>query len=287
MNNQPTTQLHSLDLITLIQDLKNICYQASDAIMAIYNGHDIEAQQKADKSPITAADIAAHHIIAKQLKALTPDIPLLSEEGEHTPLAERLSWQRYWCIDPVDGTKEFIAKTGEFTVNIALVEQGQPLFGIICQPTNKALWWGGKSVGAWKQTFNQEATRIKTRSLSKQLTVIASRRHGKERNQHIMARVLDRFDQVFFEDCGSSLKMCRIAEGTADFYPRCFPTCEWDTAAAQAIIEGSGGLLVNAHSLHPLSYNQRETLVNPYFYVIGDPHFPLTSLKTPAANSHV
>lgn len=258
--------------------LKQISRDAGAAILEVYQRDDFDVQRKGDNSPLTAADLAAHHIIEQGLSALTPDLPRLSEEAADIPFSSRQHWQRYWCIDPLDGTKEFINRNGEFTVNIALIDQHQPVFGIIYVPISDELYWGDHN-GAWKQTGQAAAERIHCRALGDQLTLIASRRHGQEKNSALLGPLTSRFSQVETVNKGSSVKMCLIAEGQADIYPRLFPTSEWDTAASQAIIEAAGGQLVDARSLQPLRYNRRESLENPWFVVIGDPTFPLTQLQ--------
>lgn len=264
-----------------LPQLQRICRDAGAAIMQVYEGDDFDVQAKGDDSPVTAADLAAHAIIEQGLRALTPEIPRLSEEAADIDFASRRHWSRFWCIDPLDGTKEFIRRNDEFTVNIALIEDGRPVFGIIYLPTRRTLYWGGTDCGAWKQEDNTEPQAIQSRPLGDKLIVTASRRHGQDTTSALLAGLEDRFREVRSLASGSSLKMCLIAEGKADFYPRLFPTSEWDTAAAQAIVEAAGGALVDADSLQPLTYNQRESLINPFFYVVGDTDFPLQTLKRP------
>lgn len=261
-----------------LETLKQISRDAGQAILDIYQRDDFDIQHKGDNSPLTAADLAAHQIIEQGLSALTPEWPQLSEEAADIPFSTRQHWQRYWCIDPLDGTKEFINRNGEFTVNIALIDQHQPVFGIIYVPVSDELYWGDRN-GAWKQTGQNNAERIHCRVLGEQLTLIASRRHGQKKNDALLGPLVGRFNKVNTVNKGSSVKMCLIAEGQADIYPRLFPTSEWDTAASQAIIEAAGGQLVDAHTLHPLRYNLSDSLENPWFIVIGDPAFPLAQLQ--------
>lgn len=258
--------------------LKQIARRAGQAILDVYHSDDFQVQHKGDNSPLTAADLAAHRIIEEGLAALTPDIPRLSEEAADIPFAERQHWQRFWCIDPLDGTKEFINRNGEFTVNIALIENHQPVFGIIYVPISDELYWNDARSG-WKQTADEAPLRIRCRPLGPSLTLIASRRHGQEKNAALLGPLQQRFDSVETINKGSSVKMCLIAEGQADLYPRLFPTSEWDTAASQAIVEAAGGRLVDARTLQPLRYNLRESLENPWFIVVGDPTFPLQQLQ--------
>lgn len=268
-----------MDISRLIPDLRKICQDAGDAIMQVYQRDDFDIQAKGDDSPVTAADLAAHHIIEHGLSLLNPTIPQLSEEGTEVSYEARREWELFWCIDPLDGTKEFIRRNDEFTVNIALIKNGKPIFGIIHLPPAGVTYWGGERIGAWKQESDGCIHSIKSRKLGDTLVVTASRRHGQEQNDRLLKQLTNRFTQVENLASGSSLKMCLIAEGIADLYPRLFPTSEWDTAAAQAIVEASGGALVNTDTLQPLTYNQRKSLINPFFYVVGDPDFPLYEIN--------
>lgn len=262
----------------LIKSLLQTCKQAANAILAIYHQSDFSVEVKSDNSPLTQADLASHRIISEALNTLTPEIPQLSEEACDLSYEERCQWQRYWCIDPLDGTKEFIERNGEFTINIALIEKGQPTLGIIYAPVTDTAYWGSADLGAWKQTANAQALQIRSRPLANKLTVMDSRRHHRDNSENLLQPIQQRFEHIVTKEMGSSLKMCLIAEGAADFYPRLFPTSEWDTAAAQAIIEAAGGILVAAENLSPLAYNQRTSLINPDFFVCGDPQFPLEEL---------
>lgn len=257
----------------LIDPLLEISYEAGQAILQVYQRDDFGIRTKADNSPLTEADMAAHRVIHEALKQLTPQIPQLSEEDASISFAERSQWQKYWLIDPLDGTKEFIRRNDEFTVNIALIENHRPVLGIIYLPVNNTFYYGGTGIGAWKQQGSDPAQQIHCRKLSSSLRVLTSRRHKNDRDLPLLNKLPTHFNSVTTESYGSSLKMCRIAEGKADFYPRLYPTCEWDTAAAQAIVEASGGLMVDTN-LKPLRYNQQDSLLNPDFFVIGDPNFP-------------
>jgi 3'(2'), 5'-bisphosphate nucleotidase len=265
----------------LIQSLLLTCEQASKAIMRVYESDDFSIRTKQDDSPVTEADIAAHEIIQQSLNTLTPSIPQLSEEDTSISFEQRQQWGQFWCIDPLDGTKEFIHRNDEFTINIALIENHKPILGIIYVPVTKTAYWGSTEIGAWKKTEGNSAAHIRSRPLGQELIIAASRRHGQEANENLLKPIQHHFKHVKNKGIGSSLKMCLIAEGVADFYPRLFPTSEWDTAAAQAIVEAAGGRLVNAKNLQPLAYNQRESLENPYFYVCGDPQFPLEEIALP------
>jgi len=262
----------------LIDALYKICQQAAVAIMDVYQRDDFSIQEKQDHSPVTQADLAAHEIITQGLTELTPDIPQLSEEDTSVTFTQRQQWQKFWCIDPLDGTKEFINRNDEFTINIALIENNRPILGIIYIPVTKVAYWGSIELGACKLEHGEQAVHIRSRPMTENLIVAASRRHGQDANANLLKPIEHHFKHIRNKGMGSSLKMCLIAEGAADFYPRLFPTSEWDTAAAQAIVEAAGGKLVNASSLEPLRYNQRESLENPYFYVCGDPQFPLEEI---------
>ncbi|MEH6575609.1 MAG: 3'(2'),5'-bisphosphate nucleotidase CysQ [Amphritea sp.] len=268
----------------LLPPLLEVAESAAKAIMRVYLRDDHGVQQKKDDSPVTEADLAAHHIIQQRLAILTPQIPPLSEEAADISYAERSQWHQFWLIDPLDGTKEFIRRNDEFTVNIALIEQGKPQLGVIYVPVTGICYYGGNQLGAWKKAPGKPAIRIHCKKLGETLTIVASRRHGTDENAPILQALAGEFKNFEKKSYGSSLKMCLIAEGKADFYPRLFPTSEWDTAAAQAIVEAAGGQILDTN-LRPLTYNQRESLLNPFFYVIGDPDFPLQQLPKPAGNS--
>lgn len=226
-----------------------------------------EVIDKADASPVTAADLAAHHLILSGLREMTPDIPVLSEEDAEVALSQRQNWERFWLVDPLDGTKEFIAGTDEFTVNIALVEHGQVRFGVVGIPARNSLYWGGQAVGAWRRNGNAPAEAIHCREARTQLTVVASRRHTSPEQEALLAR-LQTLQEIELVNIGSSLKFCLLAEGNADLYPRFAPTSQWDTAAAQAVLEGAGGQVLGLDGLR-FGYPQRETWLNPYFVAAG------------------
>lgn len=228
---------------------------------------DPDVTAKADDSPVTAADLAAHHLIVAGLRELTPDIPVLSEEDAQVPLSERQHWQRFWLVDPLDGTKEFIAGTDEFTVNIALVEQGQVSFGIVGVPARNSLYWGGRGQGAWRSSGETPASQIGCRAATDQLTVVASRRHTSPEQEALLDR-LKSLQQIDLINIGSSLKLCLLAEGEADLYPRFAPTSQWDTAAAQAVLEGAGGQVLGLDG-ERFGYPQRDSWLNPHFVAAG------------------
>lgn len=234
--------------------------------MAIYT-QAFDVEFKADQSPVTEADIAAHHALIEALTQLTPEIPVLSEESEAPEYATRHAWQRYWLIDPLDGTKSFIQRTGEFTVNVALIESGTPVFGIVQAPALNTLWWGSLTGGAWKRDDHSNTARITCRPLPCPATtehpwrIVGSKSHGREQ----LAAFCQTLPTHEMLNLGSSLKLCMIAEGQADIYPRLAPTSEWDTAAAHAILLAAGGNVFELSTLTPLRYNQTPSLLNPYF----------------------
>lgn len=238
---------------------------------------------KADASPVTAADLAAHHIILAGLKQLTPDIPVLSEEDADIPLAQRQHWQRFWLVDPLDGTKEFIAGSDEFTVNIALIEDGQVVFGVVGIPARNSLYWGGEGLGAWRSQNGEPAQAIHCRTANEPLVVVASRRHTSAEQEALLAH-LEARGNVERVNVGSSLKFCLLAEGRADLYPRYAPTCQWDTGAAQAVLEGAGGQVLGLDGQR-FSYPQRDSWLNPHFIAVGDAPALLVTLKLGTADS--
>ncbi|MBT3196132.1 MAG: 3'(2'),5'-bisphosphate nucleotidase CysQ [Gammaproteobacteria bacterium] len=252
------------ELESLIEPLISLSQQAGRQILEIYEA-GFSVTDKADNTPLTDADLAAHTTIVEGLKALTPDIPALSEESDAISFEERSSWQSYWLIDPLDGTREFINRNGEFTVNIALIEDHKPILGLIQVPVNDTLYYGWRKGGAWKKLPDHPVEPIQVRSPSEeQLVVAGSRSYQSE----IMAEFLDKIGSHKILSMGSSLKSCLIAEGKADLYPRLGPTSEWDTAAAQCIVEEAGGQITDT-SMRPLRYNTKESLLNPHFFVFG------------------
>jgi 3'(2'), 5'-bisphosphate nucleotidase len=279
---------------------------AGEAILEVYR-RDYEIQLKDDRSPLTEADLASHDIIVKFLEAT--GLPVLSEESQGIAWEDRRAWSRYWLIDPLDGTKEFIKKNGEFTVNIALVEKGRPVMGVVYAPVLQTLYYGsttaGLGHGAWK------CEKVRGRSLNEilnfatpcpaphaprgqALRVIASRSHSNEETRRFIADLEKEYGEAELVSSGSSLKLCMVAEGVADIYPRIAPTMEWDTAAAQAVVEAAGGRVVQYEAAVPaasywthgaggmaqgeeesmdpalraLGYNKKD-LLNPYFVVVG------------------
>ena len=241
-----------------------IARKAADEILAVYDS-EFAIEHKDDRSPLTAADLASHRCIVAGLQALTPDIPVLSEESKDLDIAARRQWPTFWLVDPLDGTREFIKRNGEFTVNIALIEDGVATFGVIQQPVTGALWHGALGGAAFRRDGDADvAIRVRMPALAP-LRIAASRSHRDERTQ----AVLDALPGSEVVGCGSSLKFCKIAEGGIDLYPRFGPTSEWDTAAGQAILEAAGGAVLDPRG-RPFRYNQRESLLNGDFVALGD-----------------
>lgn len=246
---------------------------AAAAILEVYE-QPFDVERKDDDSPLTAADLASHRAIVDGLAALTPDIPVLSEESAEEVSAARHAWPRMWLVDPLDGTREFVKRNGEFTVNIALIEDGVAVFGVIQAPVTGELWWGIPGQGAFKRDAEGRDVPLRVRApADAPLRVAASRSHRDARTEAFMARMADEMGEGVSASVGSSLKFCRIAEGGIDIYPRFGPTSEWDTAAAQAILEGAGGAVVDPQG-RPFRYNQRTRILNGDFIALGDTALP-------------
>ncbi|MDH1629524.1 3'(2'),5'-bisphosphate nucleotidase CysQ [Pseudomonas mosselii] len=253
----------------LMQDVVILARLAGEAILPFWRA-DVAVTSKADDSPVTAADLAAHRVIADGLQALAPQIPVLSEEDCEIPLATREGWQRWWLVDPLDGTKEFIAGSEEFTVNIALIENGEVVFGVVAMPTNGRCYFGGRDLGAWRAGRDGAAQPIRVRNVPPQgakFIVVASRRHSSPQQEALLAGLSGAVGELELANIGSSLKFCLLAEGSADCYPRLAPTSQWDTAAAQGVLEGAGGEVIGLDGL-PFRYPARESLLNPFFVAL-------------------
>jgi 3'(2'), 5'-bisphosphate nucleotidase len=252
----------------LINDIIEIATEAGKRIMEVYDT-DFDVVTKDDSSPLTQADMAAHDTIIAGLSRLTPELPILSEESASIPFAERASWNRYWLVDPLDGTREFIKRNGEFTVNIALIDDHESVLGVIYTPVTGVTYYAARGAGAFKQTPDSEAVAIHARKKSPDSTIVAgSRSHRGDSLEAFLSRIGD----YEILSMGSSLKSCLVAEGSADIYPRLGPTSEWDTAAAQCIVEEAGGRLTKT-DMQPLRYNTKDSLLNPHFLVVGDPDY--------------
>lgn len=240
-----------------------ICEGAGRHILDVYS-QDFSVERKDDRSPLTQADLRAHRHIAAALAERWPEIPLLSEEGTALSFDTRRQWSRYWLVDPLDGTREFVKKNGEFTVNIALIVNGEPVLGVVHAPVLNDTYAAARGAGAVRVRDGLN-TPIQTRVQPERPTVLASRSHRDARTQ----AWLDALPPHDIESCGSSLKFCMIAAGEADLYPRLGPTSEWDTAAAQCVVEEAGGAVLALPERTPLRYNQKDSLLNPEFLVVG------------------
>lgn len=253
----------------LMQQVVHLAREAGAATLPFWRA-DVAVLTKADASPVTAADMAAHHVIAAGLQRLAPQVPVLSEEDCNIPLAERAQWQRWWLVDPLDGTKEFIAGSEEFTVNIALIEQGRVVFGVVGVPTSGRCYYGGSALGAWVEAPDVPAQPISVRNApaaGATFTVVASRRHSSPQQERLLAGLSAAVGELALANIGSSLKFCLLAEGAADCYPRLAPTSQWDTAAAQGVLEGAGGEVLGLDG-KAFAYPPRESLLNPFFLAL-------------------
>lgn len=257
----------------LLEIAKKIAVEAGEAVLEVYDKGEFDAYQKADESPVTSADYLANDIINKRLKVATPDIPILSEENQHASLEERKQWSRYWLIDPIDGTQEFIARSGDFAVNIALIENNEPTIGVIFWPPGQSLYYAQKGKGAYKSSPDGDHP-IQVRKLddpkNSVVMIAISRRQSREK---VLSRMCAKrvYQTLPLGSC--SLKACFIAEGKADVFMRIGITGEWDTGASQCIVSEAGGSIAAAN-FEPLTYNQRHSLENPDFVVMGDQRVP-------------
>jgi len=254
----------TLDLADLARACCALARDAGAAIMRVYAG-DFAVEHKQDDSPLTAADLAAHRIIVAGLRAHTPAIPVLSEESaEHAAWDERKRWTRYWLVDPLDGTREFVKRNGEFTVNIALIEDHAPVLGVVYAPALDELYWAWAGGHAYFSTSLQSGE-LHSRSRATPLLIAGSRSHADPR----MLSALDKLGPLTLVPLGSSLKFCRAARGKVDLYIRYGLTSEWDTAAGQCVLEQAGGGVTETRG-EPLRYNTKESLLNPDFVAFGD-----------------
>jgi len=261
-----TNDESNTDIGSLLESVTALARRAGDRILDVYDGDDYAVEEKADNSPLTAADLASHNTIVDGLGKLTPGIAILSEESASLPYAERSAWQQYWLVDPLDGTREFIKRNGEFTVNIALIEKGVPVLGVVHVPVTGVSYTACRGRGAFKQVEDGRPAPIRIRRLDGgPVRVVGSRSH---RGSSLTA-FLEKLGDHELVGMGSSLKLCLVAEGLADIYPRLGPTSEWDTAAAQCIVEQAGGKVTDT-DMRPLRYNTKDSLLNPFFLVFGD-----------------
>jgi len=250
----------------LLDVIAELAESAGESIMKVYNT-DFEVKNKSDQSPLTQADMASHHTILAGLQYITPEIPVLSEESANIPYEQRSEWTCYWLVDPLDGTREFVKRNGEFTVNIALIKDHKAILGVVYVPVTGVVYKAAIGMGAFKRLKNEAFEKITVRPCSDiHITVVGSRSHASPVLQQFIAG-LDA--EVELTGMGSSLKICLVAEGKADIYPRFGLTSEWDTAAAQCVLEQARGQLTDMQ-LKPLLYNTKDSLLNPHFFVFGD-----------------
>lgn len=268
---------------SLLQSVEHIARQAGVEILSVYRRHgDIAVHSKVDDSPLTEADTRANELIIRELQRLTPTVPVLSEESAFIAWETRRQWAEYWLVDPLDGTREFLNRNDEFTVNIALIRNGEAVLGVVHAPALESTWSGVCGIGihpensAWKRS-GEAMQMIRSQPFQSDpaqavVRVVASRRHGGEELQGMLEILAARCKRVELVNMGSSLKMCLLAEGAADIYPRLAPTSEWDTAAAQAVLFAAGGAIVKT-DFTPLRYNTKEALLNPSFIAVADRDF--------------
>ena len=256
----------SMPMSPLLARVATIARDAAQAILDIY-AQDFEVLRKADHSPVTDADLAAQRVIVAGLDALEVRWPVLSEESHIAPWSERQAWSRYWLVDPLDGTREFVKRNGEFTVNIALIDGHEPVLGVVLAPVTGDLYAAERGGAAWRQpTADTEWRPIATRDMAQPPVVAGSRSHG----GHGIALLHELLGEDFAEKpMGSSLKFCMLARGDADVYLRRGATSEWDTAAAQCVLEAAGGAVLDLAG-EPLRYNRKDSLINPEFIAVGD-----------------
>ncbi|MCZ2367663.1 3'(2'),5'-bisphosphate nucleotidase CysQ [Vibrio diabolicus] len=261
------------DLSHLLPQVIEIARSAGQMILEIYEKKQYEAYTKSDETPVTSADIAAHKLITERLSELTPDIPVLSEEDAEISLEQRAQWERYWLVDPLDGTQEFIARSGDFATIIALVDNNKPTMGVVYGPVSGVTYYAYSGKGAWKIPDMSDSVKIHTHKHEQpgqSIAIAISRRQDINR---ITSRMSSAWNYDLIPLGSAALKACLVAEGAVDCYLRLGPTGEWDTAATQCIVEEAGGRILSTQ-LEPLSYNERETLENPNFIVLGDADLP-------------
>jgi 3'(2'), 5'-bisphosphate nucleotidase len=269
----------------LIDALVEIVKDAGREIMKIY-ASDFDVVTKDDASPLTQADLASHRSIRDALDRLTPDIPVLSEESNLPDFATRKGWSRYWLVDPLDGTKEFVNRNGEFTVNIALIDGHRATLGVVGVPAQEIVYTGDVAERRAQRRDQRGVAAMHTRRMDREreLVVVASRSHGGERLEAFIDGLGERFNSVIRTPVGSSLKLCILAEGRADLYPRLGPTSEWDIAAAHAVLEAAGGAVMTFDH-EPLRYNTKESLLNPEFLAVADEAFDWWSALPPITSA--
>lgn len=268
-----------MELSNLLPSVIDIARESGQVILDIYQRGQFEQKIKQDNTPVTSADLAAHELVMQRLTELTPDIPVLSEEDAAAPLSERRQWQRYWLVDPLDGTQEFIAGSGDFSTIIALVEDNTPIMGVVYAPISGVVYYAYRSQGAWKITPEGETVRIATYKHQLPVRSIAVAISRRQDIRTITERLDPSLNYELIPLGSAALKSCLVAEGAVDCYLRLGPTGEWDTAATQCIVEEAGGRILNTQ-LEPLSYNERDTLENPNFITLGDESIPWATILT-------
>lgn len=263
--------------------LVKISETAGEAILEVYHREEgFKIESKEDDSPLTEADMRSNKVLTESLRAQFPEIPIISEELELAPFSERQHWPVYWIIDPLDGTKEFINRSGEFTVNVALVVNHQPVFGVVTAPFLDASYVGAEGVGAFK-FIKGEKSEIKVRNLKARIQaeecvdVVASKRHGSDKVDVFLQKIESTIGKYDTKNIGSSLKICLLAEGAADFYPRLAPTCEWDIAAAHAVLKAAGGEIYHPNA-EVFTYNDKPDILNDFFFAVADISFDWKSI---------
>jgi len=265
---------------TLIAQVCKASVAAGEAILEVYNSDNFFVETKEDNSPLTLADKKSHEELMRFLEQT--EIPILSEEGQHAAYAERKNWDFFWLVDPLDGTKEFIKRNNEFTVNVALIHKRRPIAGVIYVPVYKQLYFSIEEIGAFKieniagnSKQKYDFSSLKSNAIllpisklqeNRKYTVVGSRSHMSDENKQFIAKLKTQVGELEFMSKGSSLKLCMVAEGAADIYPRLGPTMEWDTAAGHAIVLGAKGTVIHFDTKMELLYN-KENLLNPYFIV--------------------
>ncbi|MEM9081681.1 MAG: 3'(2'),5'-bisphosphate nucleotidase CysQ [Verrucomicrobiota bacterium] len=257
-------EAHGIAVGPLLEAVKT----AGDVILEIY-ARDFEVEYKGDDSPLTEADQKANAVLMEFLSQAHGEIPVISEENKAIDYSERRDWEKFWLVDPLDGTKEFIKKNGEFTVNVALVAGSEPILGVVYRPTTGTFHVGVVGEGSWRIDADGSEKKLEAGAHYKSLdrvTVVASRSHMSADVERFVEELKGEGKDVEFLSAGSSLKLCLVAEGEADVYPRLGPTMEWDTGAAHAVALGAGRKVLNAETLEPLAYN-KENLLNPFFIV--------------------
>lgn len=269
----------------LLQQAVAISIRAGEEILDVYHNSEFEVETKGDGSPLTLADRRAHKLIEQALRGLTPDTPVLSEESADAVMEARRQWSRFWLVDPLDGTKEFVKRNGEFTVNIALIDNNTPVIGVVHTPVRGHTHFAETGVGAWRADEGASPAAISVRKVNPDdVIMVASRSHAGAEVEQYRTALAGQVNQVDTVSMGSSLKLCLVAEGRADIYPRLGPTSEWDTAAAHCVVTAAGGSVTRLDG-QPLVYN-KANILNPWFLAGGDPQFdwtrPANGIQEPA-----